>query len=143
MTAFPDDDDLRLHAYLDGECNPDAAHAFERRLAGDEALRLRYEQMLALRKVLRVIPQEEMPETLRARVSAAVADESPRERQWSWRALAAAVIVGELVSAAAMLTLDQYRSRQELVQQKKAKHKRRKQTPQPNNKTTTDSHVVR
>jgi anti-sigma factor RsiW len=143
MTAFPDDDDLRLHAYLDGECDPDAARAFERRLAGDEALRLRYEQMLALRKVLRAIPQEEMPETLRARVSAAVADESPRERRWSWRALAAAVIVGVLISAAAMLALDQYRSRQELVQQVIAGHVRGLLAPQPFDIASSDSHVVR
>jgi len=143
MTAFPDDDDFRLQAYLDGECDADAARVFERHLAGDEALRLRYEQMLALRNALRAIPQEEMPESLRARVGATVADESPRERRWSWRALAAAVIVGVLVSAAAMLTLDQYRSRQELVQQVIAGHVRGLLAPQPFDIASSDSHVVR
>jgi anti-sigma factor RsiW len=141
MMASPND--LELQAYLDGECDPEAARAFERRLADDEGLRLRFEQMLVLRKALRAIPQEEMPEALRTRVGATVAGASPRERWWSWRALAAAVIVGVLISAAAMLTLDQYRSRQELVQEVIASHVRGLLAPQPFDIASSDSHVVR
>ena len=143
MRASPDDDDLELQAYLDGECDTDAARAFEQRLAGDESLRLRFEQMLALSNALRAIPQEDMPQTLRARVGATVAGASSRERRWSWQALAAAVIVGVLISAAAMLTLDRYRSRQDLVQQVIASHVRGLLASQPFDVASSDSHVVR
>lgn len=142
MMASPDDD-LELQAYLDGECDANAAHAFEQRLASDQSLRLRFEQMLALSNALRAIPQEDMPAALRARVGAAVTGASQRERRWSWRALAAAVIVGVLISAAAMLTLDQYRSRQELVQQVIASHVRGLLASQPFDVASSDSHVVR
>ncbi|EFI50145.1 anti-sigma factor [Afipia sp. 1NLS2] len=143
MMASPDDDDLELQAYLDGECDANAAHAFEKRLASDEGLRLRFEQMLALSNALRAIPQEDMPATLRARVGATVAGESPRGKRWSWRALAAAVIVGVLISAASILALDQYRSRQELVQQVIASHVRGLLASQPFDVASSDSHVVR
>jgi len=138
-----EDDELKLQAYLDGECDPDAARAFEARLADDEGLRVRLEQALALRKALRAIPQEEMPEALRARVGATVAGERPREGGWSWRAVAAAVIVGVLISVAAMLALDRYRSRQELVQQVIASHVRGLLASQPFDIASSDSHVVR
>lgn len=138
-----EDDELKLQAYLDGECDLDAARAFEARLADGEGLRVRLEQALALRKALRAIPQEEMPEALRTRVGMAVEGERPREGGWSWRALAAAVIVGVLISVAAMLALDRYRSRQELVQQVIASHVRGLLAPKPFDIASSDSHVVR
>lgn len=142
MAESSDDGDLVLQAYLDGECDADAARAFERRLAGDEALRARFERMLALRHALRAIPQEEMPKTLRSRVDATLAGTSSSERRWPWRVLAAAAIVGVLVSAAAMLTFDRYRSRQDLVQQVIAGHVRGLLAPQPFDIASSDSQVV-
>lgn len=143
MSGFPDDDDLGLHAYLDGELDAEAARGFEHRLAGDDALRARYEQMLALRQALCGIPQAEMPERLRQRVIAASKD-TPRERRWSlsWRAMAAAVIIGLLVSGTSMLVFDQYRSRQEIVSQVIAGHVRGLLASKPFDFASSDSRVV-
>lgn len=142
--ASSDDDDLRLQAYLDGECDPKAAREFERQLSENDALHMRFEQARALRKALRAVPQEEMPDRLLARVEASVGGENLlAQRRWSWRALAAAVVVGILISASAMLTLDRYRSRQELVQQVIASHVRGLLASQPFDIASSDSHVVR
>jgi len=48
----PASEELRLHAYADGELAPGEASALEERLAADPELRSRYEQILALRRVV-------------------------------------------------------------------------------------------
>ena len=68
-----DRDDGLLQAHVDGELDPAAAAAFEQRLAADPGLRVRYEFLLSLRRLLHAIPADDVPvDRLRKRIDAAV-----------------------------------------------------------------------
>ena len=145
---MPDrNDDLMLQAYLDGELDPAAMLQFEQRLADDAALRAQLAQLKTLRAALRSLPQADMPKSLRVRVTAAV--DKPREivapvrNNVSWRALAAAVVVGAVISSGAMVAFDQYRARQDVVRQVVASHARGLLAPQPFDIASSDRHTVK
>jgi anti-sigma factor RsiW len=148
MTAFlENDNDLMMQAYLDGELDPAAMSAFERRLSDDAALRSRYEQLIALRGALRSLPQSDPPVDLLRRVTAQLDAEgrgqSDRNQKWSWRSLAAAAIIGAVLTFAAMTAFDQYRSRQDTVQQVVASHVRGLLASQPFDIASSDRHTVK
>src|ERR1700722_15727837 len=111
MIAFMrDNDELQMNAYRDGELDPASAIEFERRLADDETLRAQYKRLLSLRRTVRSLPQYDVPAGLEARIQSALdADRPPqveslsqvnrpirpgrpRQRSWSFQALAAAAV---------------------------------------------------
>src|SRR3954454_24983745 len=107
IASMRDNDELQMNAYCDGELDPASAIEFERRLAGDETLKARYNRLLTLRRALRSLPQYDVPAGLQARIQSALdgdqVDRSgqagrpvearrPRQRSWSFQALAAAAV---------------------------------------------------
>src|SRR5260370_39543930 len=68
IASIKDNDELQMNTYCDGEFDPASAIAFERRMAGDESLKARYNRALSLRRAVRSLPQYEMPPGLQARI---------------------------------------------------------------------------
>jgi anti-sigma factor RsiW len=69
------DDELMLHALVDGELDVVSAIKMERRIADDPELSAAYARLVALRGALRSsLSREAAPDALRARVMASVAD---------------------------------------------------------------------
>jgi anti-sigma factor RsiW len=153
IVSLKDNDELQLNAYCDGELDPASAMAFERRMAGDAALRARYDQVMSLRGAIRALPQTELPPGLQARIQSAlnadrpVAAQSParplRQRSWSFQALAAAAVFGAVISSSVLLTLDRYDRRQEVAGEVVAGHIRSLMAPQPFDIASSDRHTVK
>jgi anti-sigma factor RsiW len=89
-----------LQAYADGELDPAAMAEFEKKLASDPKLRAKYESILSLRRLIRTVPDDNIPaERLRSKAVSAIS-QRPTQRRNSWRALAAAALVGAVLSGA-------------------------------------------
>ena len=161
MTNGPthlDDDEFLLHAYCDGELDPATIIAFERRLAVDELLRARHEQMISLRTALRSLPRQNLPPGLDARIKSTI-DGNVRHpeisrpeishagirqpRTWAWQALAASAMIGAILASSIMLTIDRYHSRQDIAQQTVASHIRSLLASQPFDIASSDRHTVK
>ncbi|HEX7789163.1 MAG TPA: anti-sigma factor [Afipia sp.] len=143
MTATQGNDDLLLQAYCDGELDPASALAFERRLAGDEALRARHDRLMALRSAIRSLPQDNVPSRLSARIDLALATAPTRRRSWTWQALAASAVIGAFLASAILLAIDHTNARQQLAQQAVASHIRGLLAPQPFDVASSDRHTVK
>jgi anti-sigma factor RsiW len=92
------EDELRLHAYLDGELGATESVDFERRLADDAELRSGLAELRAIGERIRSQAHyHEAPPQLRTRVLARTRSEEPRRRGpfmlWSGLALAACATV--------------------------------------------------
>jgi anti-sigma factor RsiW len=87
------DDELRLHAYLDGELGATESVEFERRLADDAQLRQGLAELRTIGERIRGQARyHECPPRLRDQVLARVRREQPRRRErfvWWWSSLAA------------------------------------------------------
>src|SRR5260370_33534934 len=77
IASMKDSDELRMNAYCDGELDPVSAIEFERRMADDESLRAQYNRLLSLRRVLRSLPQYDLPAGLQARLQSALDTDRP------------------------------------------------------------------
>jgi anti-sigma factor RsiW len=159
MIAFMrDNDELQMNAYCDGELDPVSAIEFERRLAGDETLKARYNRLLSLRRAVRSLPQHDVPAGLQARIrsaldadrpdrpdqaSRAVQVGRPRQRSWSFQALAAAAVFGAVISSSVMLTMERYDLRNDVARQVVAGHIRGQLAPQPFDVASSDRHTVK
>lgn len=132
-----------LQAYADGELDPIAASAAEKRIAADPKLRARYETILSLRRLIRTIPDEDIPaERLRSKAVSAI--EPRTEHKSSWRALAAATLVGAVVSGAGtFVALQQQASRQETATFAVSNHIRSLLADKPFDITSSDRHTVK
>jgi anti-sigma factor RsiW len=101
MTPSTTEDDLLVHAYVDGELDPAHALEIERRLAAEPALAAERERVEALRRLIQdKLPREAPPADLVRRIEAAVGGRRASARFASrlsshptWRALAASVLV--------------------------------------------------
>src|ERR1700719_2378846 len=156
MIAFMrDNDELQMNAYCDGELDPVSAIEFERRLAGDETLKAQYNRLLSLRRAVRSLPQYDVPAGLQARIQAALdADRPgqanrpvqlgrPRQRSWSFQALAAAAVFGAVLSSSVMLTMERYDRHQDVDREVVAGHIRGLFAPQPFDVASSDRHTVK
>ncbi len=153
IESLKDSDELQLNAYCDGELDAASAIAFERRLAGDAALRARHDRLLSLRGAIRSLPQAELPPGLRERIqsrldadraeSVASAAARPRQRSWSLQALAAAAVFGAVLSSSVLLTLERYDQRQQVTGEVVAGHIRSLMAPQPFDIASSDRHTVK
>jgi|SRR5215470_7406284 len=89
----PFDQDLLLHAYLDGELSPTDALAVERDLARDAALAARFARLKALHeRIAQNLPPMTAPPGLAARINAALNLRGATPRS-DWRKLAAALVL--------------------------------------------------
>src|ERR1700704_4129859 len=155
IVSMKDNDELRMNAYCDGELDPASAIEFERRLADDESLKARYDRLLSLRRVIRSLPQHEVPPGLRARIKLKLdADRSGRagrpgqvarlrQRSWSLQALAAAAVFGAAISSSVMLTMERYDLRNDVARQVVAGHIRGQLASQPFDVASSDRHTVK
>src|SRR3984957_13273500 len=96
IASIKENDELQMNAYCDGELDPASAIEFERRLADDESLKARYTRLLSLQRAVRSLPQLDAPAGLAARIQSRLDAERPsqaripRQRNWSFQALAGA-----------------------------------------------------
>jgi anti-sigma factor RsiW len=155
IASMRDNDELQMNAYCDGELDPVSAIEFERRLAGDETLKAQYNRLLSLRRAVRSLPQYDVPAGLQARIQAALdADRPgqlgrpdragrPRQRSWSFQALAAAAVFGAVISSSVMLTMERYDLRDDVARQVVAGHIRGQLASQPFDVASSDRHTVK
>jgi anti-sigma factor RsiW len=153
IVSLKDNDELQLNAYCDGELDPASAMAFERRLADDASLQARYDRLLSLRRAVRSLPQAELPPGLRNRIQSAIDAEDPkpavnprpgpRQRSWSFQALAAAAVFGAVIASSVMVTMERYDRRDEVAGQVVAGHIRSLMAPQPFDIASSDRHTVK
>jgi anti-sigma factor RsiW len=149
IASIRDNDELQMNAYCDGELDPASAIEFERRLADDESLKARYNRLLSLRRAVRALPQLELPPGLLARINSKLDADRPgqaarlRQRGWSFQALAAAVVLGAVISSSVMLTIERYDLREDVARQVVAGHIRGQLAPQPFDVASSDRHTVK
>ena len=149
MALLKDDDELLLNAYFDGELDPASAREFERRLERDESLRARYDRLQKLQHAVRSVPQAEMPPGLQARIQSRLdADRRNnvtvlRRRTWSYQALAAAAVLGAVISSSVMMTMEQFGQRENVANEVVAGHIRGLLAPQPYDIASSDRHTVK
>jgi anti-sigma factor RsiW len=155
IASIKDNDDLQMNAYSDGELDPASAIEFERRMAGDESLKARYNRLLSLRRAVRLLPQDDLPPGLRASIDAKLdADSSGsvgrpgqlgrlRQRSWSFPALAAAAVFGAVMSSSVLMTMERYDQREAVALQVVAGHIRGLLAPQPFDIASSDRHMVK
>jgi anti-sigma factor RsiW len=155
IASIKENGELQMNAYCDGEFDPASAIEFEWRLAEDESLKARYNRLLSLRRAIRSLPQYELPPGLQARIQAALdADRSgqanrpvqvgrPRQRSWSFQALAAAAVFGAVISSSVMLTIDRYDLQENAAREVVAGHIRSLLAPQPFDVASSDRHTVK
>jgi anti-sigma factor RsiW len=149
IASIKESDELQLNAYCDGELDPVSAIEFERRLADDESLKARYDRLLSLRRAVRSLPQYEVPPGLRARINSKldvdrpVQVARPRQRSWSFQALAAAAVFGAVISSSVMLTVQRYDLHEDVARAVVAGHIRGLLAPQPFDVASSDRHTVK
>jgi len=149
IVSMKDNNELQLNAYCDGELDPASAIEFERRLADDESLKARYDRLLSLRRAVRSLPQYEVPPGLRARINSKldvdrpVQAGRPRQRSWSFQALAAAAVFGAVISSSVMLTMQRYDLHENVASAVVAGHIRGLLAPQPFDVASSDRHTVK
>jgi len=147
--ALLKDDELLLNAYFDGELDPVSAREFERRLESDEPLKARYDRLQKLQRAVRSIPQAEMPPGLQARIQSRLDAERRnnvtvlRRRTWSYQALAAAAVLGAVISSSVMMTMEQFGQRENVANEVVAGHIRGLLAPQPYDIASSDRHTVK
>src|SRR3984957_13214365 len=162
IALMKDNDELQMNAYCDGELDPASAIEFERRVSGDESLKAQYNRLLSLRRGVRSLPQYDIPAGLQARIQSAldvdrpsqaeragpagrpVQARRPRQRSWSFQALAAAAVFGAVISSSVMLTMERYdRHQDEVAREVVAGHIRGLLAPQPFDIASSDHHMVK
>ena len=161
IASMEDNDELQLNAYCDGELDPASAIEFERRLAGDDTLKARYDRLLSLRRAVRSLPQYDLPPGLQARIKSTVDADRPsqagglgpvtrlaqvsrlRQRNWSLQALAAAAVFGAVISSSVMMTMERYDMREDVARQVVAGHIRGQLASQPFDVASSDRHTVK
>src|SRR3984893_319855 len=161
IASMRDNDQLQMNAYCDGELDPASAIEFERRLAGDETLKAQYNRLLSLRRTVRSLPQYDIPAGLQARIQSAldvdrpsqaervgqagrpVQARRPRQRSWSFQALAAAAVFGAVISSSVMLTMERYDRHEDVAREVVAGDIRSLLAPQPFDGASSDRHTVK
>ena len=154
--SLRDNDELQLTAYCDGELDPVAAGEFERRMAADESLRVRYSRLMSLRQAVRALPLADVPSDLQARIQARLKAETERpnterpnnvtvlrRRSWSFQALAASAVFGAVISGSVLKTIDRFGQSDTVASEVVAGHIRGLLAPQPFDIASSDRHTVK
>src|ERR1700726_2685190 len=161
IASIKENDELLMNAYCDDELDPSSAIEFERRLADDESLKARYNRLLSLRRAVRSLPQYELPPGLQARIQSALDADGPgqlnlpgrvvrlgqagrpRQRNWSFQALAAAAVFGVVISSSVMLTIERDNLHNDVAREVVAGHIRSLLAPQAFDVASSDRHTVK
>jgi len=144
------DDELRLHAYLDGELSATESSDFERRLAGDAELRQGLSDLRAIGERIRSQARYyEAPAGLRERVLRQVRRAEPRSRKllpfWGSLAggVACAALAAWLVPSLLPMMPAQQRGWQPSVEEVLDDHLRALLGPNPVDVASSDHHTVK
>ncbi len=145
------DQNLLLHAALDGELDASGMLEMEAKVAADPALAAEYARLVALRDAIRMrLPRQSAPESLRVKVASmtSISNQAiaPR-RRWlpdaSYRSLAASLMLGAVLGAGAF-GLFASRSADDGVQSAiVAGYVRGRLSGQPVDVATSDRHTVK
>jgi anti-sigma factor RsiW len=144
MTHLVTHEDPRrlLHAYLDGELDSANALALETRMAQEPRLAAEFARLEALKRAIRIaLPREAPPPGLRAGVEAAVGL-TRRRPEFSWRALAASVVLTAAVASASTATIVGTNQTEQVRQAVVAGHIRALMAPQPFDVASSDRQTV-
>ncbi|HEY7384788.1 MAG TPA: anti-sigma factor [Beijerinckiaceae bacterium] len=144
MSGAPRDDErLLVHAYLDGELDPAAAIALERRMADEPALAAERRRIEALRQLLHEqLPLDAPSPDLRRRVEASLGLRATVPKA-SWRAIAASVALGAFIGVGSTWALLQQQDSQGLADAIVASHIRGLMAAQATDVTSSDRHTVK
>jgi anti-sigma factor RsiW len=143
QSPSPDDPILLVHAYLDGELDPAAALAIERRMAADPALAAERQRIEALRQLMQErLPRDAAPPGLRARVETAVGLRRARSRP-TWVALAASIALTAMVASGSTWLLIGQDSPYAPGDAVLAAHVRALMAPQPADVMSSERHTVK
>jgi anti-sigma factor RsiW len=134
--------DMLLHAYLDGELDARASLEFERALTDSADLRRRFEEARALREMLREkAPRHRAPVGLRRRVAALSEPRIAARRDWlRWPAAGAFAAVVALALVTVLRTAD---NDERIVREVLAGHARAMLTGRVIEVASSDRHVVK
>lgn len=142
MTIAPEDTDL-LQAYVDGELDPSRAAAMRERIACDPSLRAKHDSIISLRHLIREIPDSDVPlERLRAGAVAATSREIGT-RANTWRSLAAAALIGAVLSGSATFYGLRQDRAEEISNFAVANHIRSLLAAQPFDVASSDRHTIK
>lgn len=141
MTSREDID--LMQAYADGELDPSHAATMRKMIDSDPAVRVRYDSILSLRRLIREIPDDDVPlDRLHKRVTAATSRvAAPRAN--SWRSLAAAVLIGAVLSGSATFYGLRQNSAEEVSNFAVANHIRSLLAAQPFDVASSDRHTIK
>ncbi|HEX2727407.1 MAG TPA: anti-sigma factor, partial [Beijerinckiaceae bacterium] len=144
MTGARDDDErLLVHAYLDGELDPAAAVALERRMAEEPALAAERGRIETLRGLLQEhLPPDAPPPDLRRRIEASLGLHATASKT-SWRAMAASVAVGAFIAGGSTWALLQPQSPHDVSDAIVASHIRGLMATQATDVASSDRHTVK
>ena len=146
VSATPDDANLLVHAYVDGELDPAHALELERQLAGDPALAAQRAGVEALQRLIREqLPREPAPHALARRIEAGIGvpQASRRPPQPSWRALAASVALAAFVASGSTWFALRPGPTATVADMVVANHLRALMAPQPIDVASSDQHTVK
>src|SRR5262245_13828195 len=136
------EDERLLQAHADGELDLGTAAEVERRLAGDATLRRRYESILSLRRLLQIVPDEEVPlAQLQRKIGAAIGGRAARSQ--SWQAMAAILLIGAVLGAAATATYQGLAGGRNMEKRVVTNHIRGLLAPQPFDIASSDRHAIK
>ena len=135
---------LLLNLYLDGELDSLSARQLEQKLAADPNTATEFADLKALRQALRADIADDLPSAaLRNRIVAMAKPPRLTERTWSWRALAASMLVGALIAGSGTFSLLTYRPRVIVTDEVVASHIRALMAPQATDVLSSDRHTVK
>ena len=145
VSATPEDANLLVHAYVDGELDPAHALEVERKMARDTVLAAEHARVETLRRLIRErLPREQAPQGLTRRIAAIGV---PQTARWashpSWRALAASVVLAVFLASGSTWFALRPGPTATVADMIVANHLRALMAPQPADVASSDQHTVK
>ena len=146
VSATPDDANLLVHAYVDGELDPAHALEVERQMARDTVLAAERARVETLQRLIRErLPRERAPQGLTRRIEAAIG--VPQAARGAsrppWRALAASVAFAAFLASGSTWFALRPGPTVTVADMVVANHLRALMAPQPIDVASSDQHTVK